>query len=207
MRIDRILPPSQRRKGYTLCLEDGRLLRVGEAEMIDFALYSGMELEQEQLEGLEQAGTVSNLRDRAFSILSHRPCSKAELKERLQVKGATAQQAEDVAGWAEQIGLVNEADYAKTLVRHYSAKGYGAYRIKQEFYRRKLPRDLWEEALGELESPEENIDRYLQRHLKSRDRKAVKKASDALARRGFSWSDIADGLERLRLVEEDYEEV
>ena len=41
------------------------------------------------------------------------------------------------------------------------------------------------------------IDAFLEKKLKgSRDPKEIKRASDALARRGFSWSEISDGLRR-----------
>ena len=44
---------------------------------------------------------------------------------------------------------------------------------------------------------EEAIDAFLAKKLRDpEDRKECKKASDALARRGFSWSQIAAGIER-----------
>ena len=43
------------------------------------------------------------------------------------------------------------------------------------------------------------IDRFLERKLKDpEDRKQVKKAADALVRRGFSWSQASSGIERFR---------
>ena len=104
-----------------------------------------------------------------------------------------------MAAWAERIGLLNDRAYAAALVRHCQAKGWGLYKIKDELYRRRVPRDLWEEALAEMEGPEEAIDRYLEQKLADpSDRKQVKKASDALARRGFSWSDVSAGIQRAR---------
>jgi len=202
MRIEKILSPKPGGNRWTLYLEDGQTLRVGEGEMVDFALHSGMELEEEQLTQLTHVSVMSALRDRAVSILSSKQCSKWELKRRLANKGAAQQQAEEVVQWAERIGLLSEEEYAKTIARHYSAKGYGIYKVKDELYRRRLPKDLWDDALHEMEPPEESIDRYLQSHLKSRDPKDVKKAASALARRGFPWSEISDGMERLRIIED-----
>jgi regulatory protein len=207
MMINSIVPPRPSGKVWTLCLEDGKTLRVGEAEMMEFALHTGMELNGEQMKKLSEAGAFSALRDRAVSILSQRLCSKNDLFSRLMDKGATQKQAEEVVCWAERIGLINEGEYAKTIVRHYSAKGYGIFKVKDELYRRKLPKDLWEDALKELKPPEENIERYLRTHLKSVDPKAIKKVSDALARRGFTWSEISDGLERFRIFLEEDKEV
>ena len=43
------LKPSKRVAGRWLAvLEDGNILRLGEAQVVEFALYAGMELTQEQ---------------------------------------------------------------------------------------------------------------------------------------------------------------
>ncbi len=50
-----------------------------------------------------------------------------------------------------------------------------------------------------MEAPDDAIDRFLAKRVTDpTDRKQLKKASDALARRGFSWSQVAEGIERLR---------
>ena len=45
----------------------------------------------------------------------------------------------------------------------------------------------------------DSIDAFLRQKLKGAptDRRELKKASDALARRGYHWSDISEGLRRL----------
>lgn len=106
---------------------------------------------------------------------------------------------EEIVAWAQDIGLLNDEEYAKALARHYQARGYGVYKIKDELHRRRVPREYWEEALAELEEPDEGIDRFLAGKLKDpEDRKQVKKAADALVRRGFSWSQVSSGIERFR---------
>ena len=130
-------------------------------------------------------------------MLSVRAMSAGQLNEKLMAKGATERQAAETVAWAVDIGLVNDAEYAKALVRHYQAKGYGLYKIKNELYRRRVPKADWEDALAEMDDAEDAIDAFLAKKLRDpEDRKECKKASDALARRGFSWSQIAAGIER-----------
>ena len=93
------------------------------------------------------------------------------------------------------MGLINDSEYAGSDVRHYAAKGYGASRIKQELRRHGVPREMWEEAM--LQIPEQ--DAYLDRFIRTRltdpgDRAQVKKVSDALFRRGYSWDQIKHAL-------------
>lgn len=197
MRIEKLLPPTPPAKTWTVALEGGKTLRVTESTVLDQGLYTGLELDEERLEALKTAAASASLRARAVNMLSVRALSAGQLNEKLITKGATERQAAETVAWAVDIGLVNDAEYAKALVRHYQAKGYGLYKIKDELYRRRLPKAYWEDALAELDDTAEAIDAFLAKKLRDpEDRKECKKASDALARRGFSWSEIAAGIER-----------
>ena len=61
-----------------------------------------------------------------------------------------------------------------------------------------MPRDLWDAALEEARPPEEGVDAFLRSRLKGRDPDAreLKRVSDALARRGYRWNEIREGLRR-----------
>ena len=52
--------------------------------------------------------------------------------------------------------------------------------------------------MEEARPPEEGIDTFLARRFlgTTPDQKELKKASDALARRGYRWEDIREGLNR-----------
>ena len=86
------------------------------------------------------------------------------------------------------------------MVRHYSAKGYGVRKLRDELYRRGVPRELWEDALAELEPDTSGIDRLLAQKLRGAEptRENLKRASDYLARRGFGWEEISAAIERYR---------
>jgi regulatory protein len=196
MRIESLLPPGQPGKPWTLTLEGGKTLRTPEGLVIDFALYQGKDLEEEVLAQLEEAAFGAGLREKAVSLLTGRMMSAGQLREKLLAKGGTEAQVQDILDWVERIGLLNDEEYAKALVRHYQAKGYGIYKIKDELYRRQVPKDLWEEALAGMEEPSDTIRRFLEKKLKDpQDRKQVKKVSDALIRRGFTWGQVSREME------------
>ena len=92
----------------------------------------------------------------------------------------------------EELGYLDDAAYARTVARHYAAKGYGERKIRDELYRRGVDRALWDEALDELPSDGEQIDRFLQSklHGRSPEDKEKKRLTDALLRRGFSWGEV-----------------
>ncbi len=96
----------------------------------------------------QEAAALAAWREKAGRLLTARLLSSGQLAEKLTAKGATEEQAAQVVAWAQDIGLLDDSAYAKALARHYTAKGYGPYKIKDEFYRRQVPREDWEGGPG-----------------------------------------------------------
>lgn len=192
------LKPSKHVEGRWLAvLEDGSILRVGEGEVVDFALYAGRELSDEEAERLQAAARRGEWKSKAIELLMRKPQSRKELGRKLLEWEASQEEAEAICDRLEELGYLNEAEYAGRIVRHYAAKGFGERKLRDELYRRGVPRELWEDALAQIEDNSETIDAFLEKKLKgSHDPKDIKKASDALARRGFRWPEISDALRR-----------
>ncbi len=205
MQIAKLEPSKHVRERWLVWLDDGSLLRVTENEVVSFALYEGMELTDEDYDSLTEQAGESTVRGKALDLIAAKPMSRRELVDRLtrsrnrdKPPVATPEQAQRTADWLEELGYLNDAEYARTVVRHYSAKGYGDRKLRDELFRREVPRDLWEEALREAQAPEEGVDAFLHSRFKGRspDQKELKRASDALARRGYRWNEIREGLNR-----------
>ena len=192
------LKPSKHVEGRWLAvLEDGSILRIGESEVVNFALYSGKELSEDEADLLQASARRSVLKTKAIELLMRKPQSRKELGRKLAEWEAAPEEAEAICDRMEELGYLNEPEYASRIVRHYAQKGFGARKIRDELYRRGIPRELWDEAMAQIEDNSPAIDAFLEKKLKgSHDPKDIKKASDALARRGFSWSEISDALRR-----------
>lgn len=180
---------------FTLVFDDGTELKTTLGIITERFIHSGMNFDDDAYNELVSACTLALAKARALRIINARPMSREELRKRLVEKGETPENAEACAEWLCQMGLINDAEYAESVVRHYAAKGYGASRIKQELRRHGVSRELWDEAMEQM--PEQ--DEYLARFLRSRlsdpgDRAQVKKVSDALFRRGYSWDQIKHAL-------------
>lgn len=143
---------------------------------------------------------------RALRMLERRDYSRKELIVKLTEKGEPLEDAEAVADRMVELGVIDDERYSRMLVRHYAGKGYGACRIQQELYRHGIHTDLWEEAMEELPSQEEQLDKLFRSKLRSShpDRAEIKKATDALLRRGFSWSEISACKQRVLGDQEDW---
>ena len=193
------LKPSRRAEGRWLAvLEDGSILRLGEGEVVDFALYAGKELSEGEAEALTQAARRSGLRQKALNLLTSKPMSRRELEQKLRSWEAGEEEAAAIADRMEELGFLNDAAYAAQVVRYYSAKGFGEKKLRDELYRRGLPRELWEDALAQAQDPAGAIEAFVEKKLAGRtpDRVELQKVSAALARRGYAWSDISDALRR-----------
>ncbi len=227
------LEPSQHKPGrWLVWFEDGSLLRVGEGDVVSLSLYAGKELDEQEAAALTGAAEHSKLNERAVELLSARAMSRKELLDKLTTpprrrkkpgegarepdpqvladqREALRAAAEDVADRMEQLGLINDGEYGRSIVRHYSAKGFGVRKIRDELYRRGVPRAYWDSALSELDEQEDSgrdkLDQLVQKKLRGEGptRENLKKVSDYLARRGFGWEEISAALERYSGAEEE----
>ena len=206
MRIDRIEASKHKRGRVLVFLADGSLLKVTEQELLTFGLRSGDELDEKTLTRLKEAAGVSNIKTTAADLVGRRAMSRRDLEKKLREKGASETEARYAAEWLEAIGAINDADYAALLARHYGEMGYGPQRVRDKLYEKGVPRELWEEALDQLPDNGEQIDRFLQSKLRGRtpEEKEKKRLTDALIRRGYSWSDVKSAWNRMG--EETWEE-
>lgn len=199
MRISK-LEPSRHKKGrWLVWLDSGELLRVGEGEVADFALRAGMELEEGTLTALREAVLRGEAWRRALELLSARPLSRQELVDKLTARQCPAERAAAIAERLTELGYLDDQAYAAAVVRHYAGRGYGPYKIREELFRRGVPREYWQAAMEQREDQEAVLDALVAQKLRGvtePDRKSLKKVSDALARRGYAWEDISAALRR-----------
>ena len=199
MKIEKIEKSGHKQGRVLVHLEGGDLLRITEDELLHFDLYTGLDIGPETVVELQKRAARSETRVRAANMISARPLSKRELTKRLCDKGAADGDAEAAADWLEDIGALDDLAYAKTVVRHYSANGYGEAKLRDELRRRGVPREHWDEALGTAPDPRETLARVISARTKGKplDEKERKKLSDMLLRRGFAWRDVKAALSEL----------
>ena len=139
--VIRELKPSEKVRGRWLAvLEDGGILRVSENEVINFGLYTGKELGEEEAERLLESLRRSQLKEKTIALLARKPMSRRELERKLEEWEAGEAESAEICSRMEELGFLNDREYAARVVRHYSAKGYGARRLRDELYHRGVPR-------------------------------------------------------------------
>lgn len=200
MKIESLAPSAQPDGPLVCTLETGERLKVPMFLAADLNLYAGRELSEDELSTLRAAIARARMRQRAVRILSSTAISRAALEKRLTDKGAVPEDAQDTVQWLDELRLLDDAAVAEQVVQSAVRKGYGRRRIEQILYEKRIPREYWQDALAAIPDMDGALDSFLHRALdgKAVDDKLLKRTTDALLRRGHSWSDIRAALTRYR---------
>ena len=198
MRIEFLASKPDRAGRYTLRFEDGTSLRLYRQTVEDFRLCAGLELSEEELDALRTAAGQMSAKMRAVRIVTASAVSKRDLQQRLVRKGEDPRQAAEAVQWMADLDLVDDAKTARQIVNRCASKGYGLERAKQALYEKRIPKDFWEDVLEDYPDQIEHIIKFLQSRLgNSWEDRDLKRAVDALMRRGHSYSDIQQALRQL----------
>lgn len=207
MRIKSLAASPDRAGRYRVVLEDDSVLRLYRQTVEDFGLYAGIELSDEQMQMLQTAAGEMSAKMRAVRIVAASSVSKRDLEHRLIQKGEDPEQAKAAVDWMSDMSLLDDSKTAQQIVSRCISKGYGLSRAKQALYEKRIPRELWDAA---LEGYPEQIDKIMD-FLESRlgdapSDQEVKRAIDALLRRGHSYGSIRRAMQEMTMDPKEYPE-
>lgn len=206
IKIQTLASQPDRAGRHLVRFDDGSVMRLYRQTVEDFGLYPGMELSDTTMEQLRAAAGAMSAKMRAVRIVAATNVSKRDLEHRLVSKGEDPEQAKNAVQWMSDLQLLDDRATAEQIVRRCIQKGYGLPRAKQALYEKRIPKEYWDEVLADYPDQLESIIKFLEKRLeKNHDEKTIRRAIDALMRRGHSYTDIRRGLEQLSL-EEDFRE-
>ena len=205
MRIELLKTSPDRSGRYFVKFEDDTTMRLYRQTVEDFGLYTGKELTEQDMESLLEAAGKMSAKMRAVRIVSATSVSKKDLQQRLIHKGEDPEQAREAVQWMSDLNLLDDSKVAEQVVARCIAKGYGLARAKQALFEKKIPKEFWEDALADYPDLEEKIEDFLRSRISNpRDPREVKRAVDALLRRGHSYGAVRRVLNQLQLDNEDF---
>lgn len=199
----------RRRRLYLLRLEDGRELAVDRQTFDESPYRVDGDITEDQLEALLQTSQYNRARERALYLLGLRDYACGELEQKLHTE-ATPEIAAAVVSRLQEVGLLNDEQYARRMAGHLREyKQYPHRRVVQELCRRGVAPDVAREAADSLEGDD------FQQALALLEKKYYNKLNDpddrrrvtaALARRGFTYTVIRRAMEELSPGTENSEE-
>ena len=182
-------------------------MRLYRQTVEDFGLYSGKELSEEDLLSLREAAGQVSAKMRAVRIVSASSVTKGDLEQRLVHKGEDPKQAREAVQWMSELNLLDDSHVAEQVVQRCISRGYGLQRAKQALYEKKVPKQYWDAALADYPDQVDEITEFLRSRLgEEYDQRELKRAIDALMRRGHSYGVVRKALSRLKLDQEDFPE-
>lgn len=200
----------RRRRLYLLRLEDGREMPVDRQTFDESPYRVDGDITEDQLERLLADSQYNRARERALYLLGLRDYAGKELEQKLHTE-ATPEIAAAVVSRLQEVGLVDDRQFAHRLARHLSEyKQYPQRRILQELSRRGVDGETAREAVEALGGEDfQQALALLQKkyYNKMNDRESRQRVTAALARRGFSYTAIRRAMEQFGTTMEDSEEM
>lgn len=193
------------RKKLTIVYIDGEYAMKLDTQVLeDNCIKVGTQLDDDRLHELVAESEYRRAKEKALWLLSGRDYAKGELETKLK-KEASPEIAAQVCERMEELGLINDENYARRLasdllnIKKMSVRG-----AKYKLMEKGIDKDLAEEILDEFEvDPVEQIAELIERKYadKLSDEKLRRRTIAALQRLGYSWSDIKSAIEQF---EEEY---
>ena len=166
----------------------------------------GVVLDDSRAAQLREASDVTEAYDRALNLLAFRARSARELQRRLIQKGVTADRADKVIARLREVGLIDDADFARQVARSKVSSGASRRRLHQELFKRGVARNVADEAVDQV-IEEENVDEVAVAERVARKRLPLLSGADAptrrrrlygfLARRGHDSDTIRQVMDRV----------
>ncbi|MGI6200895.1 MAG: regulatory protein RecX [Christensenellales bacterium] len=184
---------------------DGRYYASFQAEtLIRAGLSVGSRVDEETLDALTRADEPAAAYERSLNFLQYRARSAQEMATYLKGKGYAPQVVSDTVERLRRNGLLDDAAFGGMLLRERKRQGgYGRAMVKQQLKGKGLESELVDQLLEQDYSEQEELasaaayaQRMLRRYADREQRQRQQAASQALARRGYSWSVIREALAR-----------
>lgn len=127
----------------------------------------------------------------ACRLLGRRSMSLQELSDALIARGVTPESAAEICAQVTDLGLANDLEYARTLVRRYAARMQGKTAIRVRLRAHGLDAADIETALEDWEPDYDGLLQLLMvRFGGETDYNTLQRAGNLLYRRGFSSDEI-----------------
>jgi regulatory protein len=116
---------------------------------VKHGLFEGAVLSQASLAEARVAGERSLAMNRALSLLGYRARAKGELRERLGRAGYSGETVVVVIARLEELGYLDDEEFARSLAREDAHKKYGPRRILGDLRRAGVDEEVAREAVDE----------------------------------------------------------
>ena len=181
----------QERRGRVRIFVDGEFwAEIDAAVAAERGLREGTSLGNEELREARIAGERALAMSRVLGYLGYRSRSEKEVRERLRRYGYGEETVDSVVGRLEELGYLDDEDFARLLARGKARKRYGSRRVSAELRRSGVGAELAEKVVAEefagKSEKEEARSVATQRYNRVGSEAEARRVYGFLVRRGYS---------------------
>ncbi len=161
----------------------------------------GQELSPDEINELQNQDTVEKAKDSAYTLISLRPRSTAEIQQSLKKKGYDLDVIEQVINRLVDLDILNDETFAQYWVEQRdSFKPRSHMALRQELQQKGISRDIIDAALtdsDEISAARAAAEKKAGLLTRYEEDEFKKKLGQFLQRRGFSYELIKDIIDEL----------
>ena len=196
-------------RGVIAVYADGTLvMRVAKKHFNKIKLTVGDDFEPDEYADSLAAIQMNDAYEFALTCLDFSQRSSGELTKKLISRGYVQPAAEAAVARLIEVGIIDDARYARRIAETSTHKNVGVYAMKRKLMSKGFSEEDTENALTALDDEQQRsackaiADKFRTKYAALPPREARAKLSQALARRGFSWDVISGVLDN---ADEDFE--
>ena len=182
-----------RRKGLSALFIDGEFaMNLDTQALLENRFDVGRDIRDEDLKEITELSNERRAKEKALWLISYRSHSKKELKDKIR-RTCDDSSAEKAVERMEELGLVNDEEYARQFARKLLQQKKMARRAAMlEMSRKGIDKETAEAALDEVDVDHRENIRYIieKKYRDIGDEKIKRRAVAALQRLGYGWDDI-----------------
>lgn len=200
MRITALDRQPQRRS-FILQIDGQPAFSVSADICVQYGLRAGDEISNERLSAVREGEQRQAAMKSALRLLSYRPRSEHEIRERLERNGVAAQIRDATVARLRETGLIDDASYARSFVeRRERMSPRGRRLVAAELRNKGVRRPIAEEATAEIDEREaayRAAARRAQTLAKASFAEFRRRLGEFLVRRGFDYETSEEAVRRL----------
>lgn len=192
-----------------LSFDDRTRVRVRKIDFAGLPISVGDEVDVDRYIARVSSRQLAEAYDAALTLLDYSARTESEIRKKLTMKGYLPAVLDAVVERLKDARLINDSEYAHHMTESASAKQRGVYDLKRKLRAKGISEEDADEALSLITDEDQAAAalaaaKRLSRKYEGLDNRAYRaKMSQALARRGFSWSAISEALSALGSEEDD----
>ena len=200
MKVTDITRQKHNEERVSVFVDDKYAFSLDEVDAVKLKIKIGAELTQKDIERCCLESNLSKAMKKALNILAVKPMTCRELEKKLFEKGYDEAVTSVAIAELEDMGYINDYDYACMYIEYAAQKCHGEKKIRFELAHRGVDADIIEDAICDkfTTDADEMAEMIYAKYgdVDMSDMKTKQRVTRFFASRGFGFGDINDALRR-----------